>query len=129
MVELVVGERRPELNRLGRVIRRKDHYALGDAVLAADRRLQRLVVGTEEPRLEALASVRFLSDVDVSEERDEEGAAVKNAGMERAAGEAMKAATGYVLQKELPCYRPGKAPLFRLEELQAWAAPFLDLVG
>jgi hypothetical protein len=33
---------------------------------------------------------------------------------------------GYVRRKWLPCYRPGKAPLFRLAELQAWAAGFPD---
>ncbi|MEO1479602.1 MAG: helix-turn-helix domain-containing protein [Bacteroidota bacterium] len=32
----------------------------------------------------------------------------------------------YVRRKGLPCYRPGKAPLFRLEELQAWAARYPD---
>lgn len=32
----------------------------------------------------------------------------------------------YVRRKGLPCYRPGKAPLFRLVELQAWAAGFPD---
>lgn len=32
----------------------------------------------------------------------------------------------YVRQKGLRCYRPGKAPLFRLNELQAWATKYPD---
>ena len=35
----------------------------------------------------------------------------------------------YVRRKGLRCYRPGKAPLFRLEELQAWAAEYPDGEG
>lgn len=32
----------------------------------------------------------------------------------------------YVRQKALPCYRPGKRPLFRVDDLQAWAAQYPD---
>lgn len=31
---------------------------------------------------------------------------------------------GYVRERGLPCYRPGKAPLFRLPDLHTWAERF-----
>lgn len=32
----------------------------------------------------------------------------------------------YVKEKGLPCYRPGRRPLFTLDDLQAWAKRFPD---
>lgn len=35
----------------------------------------------------------------------------------------------YVKEKGLPCYRPGRRPLFRLSELETWVAQFPDLAA